>query len=72
MTLSLRRQPPNTGGFEAQWACCANAISQPAGLIVCRSYAPHLERLHEDAALRQADLLQLFAVSEGLRQFEAA
>jgi hypothetical protein len=39
-----------------------NAISWPAELdLVCRSYAPHLERLHEDAALRQADLPQLFA-----------
>ena len=41
-----------------------NAISWPAELdLVCRSYAPHLERLHEDAALRQADLLQLVQIA---------
>jgi DNA helicase II / ATP-dependent DNA helicase PcrA len=41
-----------------------NEISWPAELdLVCRWYAPHLERLHEDAALRQADLLQLVQIA---------
>jgi DNA helicase-2/ATP-dependent DNA helicase PcrA len=32
----------------------------PAELdLVCRWYAPHLERLHDDATMRQADLVQL-------------
>ena len=37
-----------------------NGIGWPAELdLVCRWYAPHLERLHEDAAVRQGDLHQL-------------
>ena len=41
-----------------------NAIGWPAELdLVCRWYAPHLERLHEDAALRHADLLQLVQIA---------
>jgi DNA helicase-2/ATP-dependent DNA helicase PcrA len=41
-----------------------SAIGWPAELdLVCRWYAPHLERLHEDAALRQADLLQLVQIA---------
>jgi DNA helicase-2/ATP-dependent DNA helicase PcrA len=32
----------------------------PAELdLICRWYAPHLERIHEDAAVRQDDLIQL-------------
>jgi len=41
-----------------------NVAGWPAELdLVCRWYAPHLERLHEDAALRQADLLQLAQIA---------
>jgi DNA helicase II / ATP-dependent DNA helicase PcrA len=41
-----------------------NAIGWPAELdLACRWYAPHLERLHEDAALRQADLQQLVQIA---------
>jgi DNA helicase-2/ATP-dependent DNA helicase PcrA len=41
-----------------------NAAGWPAELdLVCRWYAPHLERIHEDAALRQADLLQLVQIA---------
>jgi DNA helicase II / ATP-dependent DNA helicase PcrA len=41
-----------------------NATGWPAELdLVCRWYAPHLERLHEDAALRQADLQQLVQIA---------
>jgi DNA helicase II / ATP-dependent DNA helicase PcrA len=36
----------------------------PAELdLVCRWYAPHLERLHDNAALRQADLVQLAQIA---------
>jgi ATP-dependent DNA helicase UvrD/PcrA len=31
--------------------------------LVCRWYAPHLERLHEDAKQREADLLQLAQIA---------
>jgi DNA helicase-2/ATP-dependent DNA helicase PcrA len=37
-----------------------NAIGWPGEIdCVCRWYAPHLERIHEDAAVRQGDLHQL-------------
>ena len=36
----------------------------PAELdLVCRWYAPHLERIHEDAAVRQRDLVQLAQIA---------
>jgi DNA helicase-2/ATP-dependent DNA helicase PcrA len=36
----------------------------PAELdLVCRWYAPHLERLHDDATMRQADLVQLAQIA---------
>ena len=31
--------------------------------LVCRWYQPHLERIHEDAALREADLVQLAQIA---------
>ncbi len=38
----------------------------PAELdLVCRWYAPHLDRIHEDAAVRQADLVQLAQIASG-------
>ena len=41
-----------------------NAAGWPAELdVVCRWYAPHLERKHEDAALREADLVQLAQIA---------
>jgi len=41
-----------------------NAAAWPAELdLVCRWYAPHLERLHEDAAQRQNDLAQLAQIA---------
>jgi DNA helicase-2/ATP-dependent DNA helicase PcrA len=40
------------------------AAGWPAELdLVCRWYAPHLERIHDDAALRQADLVQLAQIA---------
>ena len=32
---------------------------------ICRWYEPHLERIHEDAAMRQADLVQLAQIAQG-------
>jgi DNA helicase II / ATP-dependent DNA helicase PcrA len=41
-----------------------NIVGWPAELeLVCRWYAPHLERLHEDAKAREADLLQLAQIA---------
>jgi DNA helicase-2/ATP-dependent DNA helicase PcrA len=40
------------------------AAGWPAELdIICRWYAPHLERIHDDAAVRQADLVQLTQIA---------
>jgi DNA helicase-2/ATP-dependent DNA helicase PcrA len=40
------------------------AAGWPAELdLVCRWYAPHLDRIHDDAALRQADLAQLAQIA---------
>jgi DNA helicase II / ATP-dependent DNA helicase PcrA len=42
----------------------SNASTWPAELeLVLRWYIPHLERLHEDAKVREADLLQLAQIS---------
>jgi DNA helicase-2/ATP-dependent DNA helicase PcrA len=41
-----------------------NVAGWPAELDqVCRWYGPHLERMHEDAALREADLTQLAQIA---------
>src|SRR5262249_62163020 len=38
----------------------------PADLdLACRWYAPHLARIHEDAAVRQRDLAQLAQIASG-------
>ena len=38
----------------------SNAVGWPGDIdCACRWYAPHLERLHDDAAMRQSDLHQL-------------
>jgi DNA helicase-2/ATP-dependent DNA helicase PcrA len=40
------------------------AAGWPAELdLVCRWYAPHLERIHDDAVIRQADLTQLAQIA---------
>ena len=31
--------------------------------LICRWYAPHPERIHENAAIRQADLIQLVQIA---------
>ena len=33
--------------------------------FVCRWYEPHLERIHDDAVVRQADLIQLAQIASG-------
>ncbi len=41
------------------------AAGWPAELdLVCRWYEPHLQRIHEDAAVRQADLAQLAQIAQ--------
>jgi DNA helicase II / ATP-dependent DNA helicase PcrA len=41
------------------------AAGWPAELdLVCRWYEPHLERIHEDAAVRHADLVQLAQIAQ--------
>ena len=43
-----------------------NVTGWPAEIEqVCRWYAPHLERIHDDAAIRQADLTQLAQIAAG-------
>jgi DNA helicase-2/ATP-dependent DNA helicase PcrA len=40
------------------------AAGWPAELdLICRWYAPHLERIHDDAAMRQADLVQFAQIA---------
>ena len=49
---------------EAMTLVRGNAVGWPAELdLVCRWYAPHLERRYEDAKIRQADLLQLAQIA---------
>ena len=43
-----------------------NVAGWPAEVdLVCRWYAPHLERIYDDAAMRQADLTQLAQIASG-------
>jgi DNA helicase-2/ATP-dependent DNA helicase PcrA len=69
--------PPAKAG--ADWLSFVSAVQQlsggetgwPAEIGQARSwYAPHLERLHEDAAMRQADLLQLEQIAASYRSRE--
>ena len=59
------RPPPGAaehwGSFcEAVGVVARQSAGWPAELdLVCRWYAPHLERIYDDAVMRQADLLQL-------------
>ncbi len=47
------------------------AAGWPAELdLVCRWYEPHLQRIHEDAAMRQADLVQLAQIAQGFASRE--
>jgi DNA helicase II / ATP-dependent DNA helicase PcrA len=64
-------KPP--AAAQADWPAFAEAVqlirSRAAGWpaeldLVCRWYQPHLERIHEDAAMRQADLIQLSQIAQ--------
>lgn len=51
---------------QAYKALCAPGLAWPADLdIALRWYAPHLERLYEDARVRKADLDQLARIASG-------
>ena len=64
-------KPP--AAAQADWPAFAEAVqlirSRAAGWpaeleLVCRWYQPHLERIHDDAAMRQADLIQLSQIAQ--------
>ncbi|WFS01230.1 ATP-dependent helicase [Rhizobium tumorigenes] len=63
--------PPRSGDdwtifVETLQAVKSGKAGWPAEIGLVREwYAPHLERLHEDAATRQADLLQLEQIASG-------
>ena len=65
-TSSRRRAAASIGRLSSRpfaW-CAAGAAGWPAELdLVRRWYEPHLDRIHEDARLRQADLLQLAQIA---------
>ncbi|SDL95119.1 ATP-dependent helicase [Aliiruegeria lutimaris] len=66
--------PPARAG--ADWAGFVEAMTTPApwpaALGLARTwYDPHLERIHEDAEARRADLLQLEQIAAGYQSAEA-
>jgi len=69
--LSIIPAPPRTGdGWSAfvqtLQLIAAGAAGWPAEIGHARRwYEPHLERIHEDASVRQADLLQLEQIAAG-------
>jgi DNA helicase-2/ATP-dependent DNA helicase PcrA len=67
--LSELPSPPRAG---ADWAFFVETVgnireaSWPADLELARAwYGPHLERIHEDPEVRQADLIQLEQIASG-------
>ncbi|TAU51546.1 ATP-dependent helicase [Rhizobium leguminosarum] len=69
--LAAMPAPPRSG---EDWTMFVSMLQElktgkagwPAEIGLARQwYAPHLERLHEDAATRQADLLQLEQIASG-------
>jgi DNA helicase-2/ATP-dependent DNA helicase PcrA len=69
--LSSMAPPPRAG---ADWAGFVEALQRlgageagwPAEIAQARRwYEPHLDRIHEDASMRQADLLQLEQIAAG-------
>ncbi|WP_406856721.1 ATP-dependent helicase [Alsobacter sp. KACC 23698] len=69
--LAEHPQPPRSG---ADWASFVDTMGQlackaagwPAEFELARRwYEPHLERIHEDAVTRQADILQLEQIASG-------
>ena len=63
--------PPRAGddwtGFVELCSSCVRArpAGRPRSSCARRWYEPHLERIHEDASVRQADLLQLEQIAAG-------
>jgi DNA helicase-2/ATP-dependent DNA helicase PcrA len=63
--------PPRAGEGWTAWVAMLQQIrfgtaGWPAEIGCARAwYAPHLDRMHEDAAMRQADLLQLEQIAAG-------
>jgi DNA helicase-2/ATP-dependent DNA helicase PcrA len=71
-SLNQFKPPPATSehwsGFKMMISALRkNTAEWPAELdLVCRWYTPHLERIYDDAVLRQADLLQLTQIASTL------
>jgi DNA helicase-2/ATP-dependent DNA helicase PcrA len=70
LTLAEMAAPPRTGGewsdFVEVMQGIANGAGWPTEIEQARLwYEPHLERLHEDADTRKADLLQLEQIASG-------
>ena len=67
-------RPPSTGlqFVETVRLRARHAAGWPAELdLVRRWYEPHLERIHDDAAMREADLLQLAQIAATIRAASA-
>jgi DNA helicase-2/ATP-dependent DNA helicase PcrA len=59
-----KRAAPDWPGFAALFATLRTGPAWPADVAAARLfYEPQLERLHEDAAVRRADLVQLEAIA---------
>jgi DNA helicase-2/ATP-dependent DNA helicase PcrA len=70
-------KPP--AAAQADWPAFADALrlvrgrsaGWPAEIeLVCRWYQPHLERIHDDAVVRQADLVQLMQIAQSFASRE--
>lgn len=62
--------PPRAGDDWRAFVAAISALAAGAGWpteleLARRWYEPHLERIHEDAAMRRADLLQLEQIASG-------
>jgi DNA helicase-2/ATP-dependent DNA helicase PcrA len=70
--ITALRDLPAPRRAEADWGCFVEAVGNiraagwPADLELARAwYEPHLERIHEDAEVRRADLVQLEGIANG-------
>ncbi|MEP7453491.1 ATP-dependent helicase [Phyllobacterium sp. SB3] len=69
--LNVHPAPPRSGENWADFVSTVQQLSErkmgwPAEIeLVRRWYEPHLERIHEDAQMRQADILQLEQIAGG-------
>ncbi|EEX12509.1 UvrD/REP helicase subfamily protein [Citreicella sp. SE45] len=74
--LTVLREIPPPARAAADWPAFVEAMAAradwPAGLGLARAwYEPHLDRLHEDAETRHADLMQLEQIAAGFPSAEA-